>query len=248
MSSGLSTPLRALKRVIFLVREKTIRRPSVREVSYDQRHWDILREKRAEAIALMKRLRHFEPVVHGSLARGDVHAGSDIDIVLLQEVPSYAVEIALGSHTMRREIVQATPWHLIKGQIYIHEDVSVTFPLVKPSPLEEQFYYFGGCLDLDRLEAGERTSGIDKRLMLIEPTERGHVEYSVIGREASAAKKVGVSLQMVKERVDVLTRRDRVGRTGIYLRRILEPDQSFEDVLRDLASRDPNLKRRVAKL
>ncbi len=81
--------------------------------------------------------------------------------------------------------------------------------------------------------------------MLIEPTETGHLEYSIVGQEAAAARKVGVSLQMVKERVDVLSRRDRVGRTGIYLKRILEPDESFEDVLRNLASRDPNLKRRV---
>ena len=234
-----------MRQVLVLVREKTVRRPSIREVVYDQTRWAILREKRAEAASLMRRLRHVGPVVHGSIARGDVHAGSDIDIVLLHQVPSYAVEIALGSSPMRREIVQATPWHLVKGQIYLHEDISVTFPLVKPSPLEEEFYFFGGCIDLDGLEKGERVCGIDKRLMLIEPTETGHLEYSIVGQEAAAARKVGVSLQMVKERVDVLSRRDRVGRTGIYLKRILEPDESFEDVLRNLASRDPNLKRRV---
>ena len=217
-----------------------------RIVRYDASRWKILQQKRNLAKPIIRKIAGYDPIVHGSLARGDVHKASDVDIVLTQPTPSYAIEISLGSmETLRREIVQATPWHLIKGQIYIDDDVSVVFPLVKPTPLEEQFYAFGGALNLKSLEKGLRTPGIDKRLMIIEPNKDGHVETSIVGQEAIAAKKIGVTLEMVKERVDVLSRRDSIGRTGVYLKRALSPDESFEDVLRRLASRDPNLKRRA---
>jgi len=230
-----------------LVREKTVSRPVTRIVRYDDSRWEILRRKRELAKPIMRSLSEFGPIVHGSLARGDVHAGSDVDIVLLQEIPSYAVEMALDREPLRREIVQATPWHLIKGQIYLDHDISLVFPLVKPTRLEEQFYAFGGVLDLKGLEEGRRVPGIDKRLMLIEPTEEGHVESSIANREAQAARRVGVGLRIVRERIDVLSRRDTIGRTGVYLKRGLNADESFEDVLRRLASKDPNLKRRVPR-
>jgi predicted nucleotidyltransferase len=228
-----------------LVREKTVVKPARRSIAYDQSRWEILREKREVAKPIMRALDNHSPIVHGSLARGDVHAGSDVDVVIDRPVPSYRVELALRDYTFaRREIVQATPWHLIKGQIYIEDDLSVTFPLVKPTPGEEQFYRFGGSLDLESMKKGRRVPGIDKRLMLIEPTEEGHVETNVVGMESRAAKLIGIGLATVKERVDVLTRRDSIGRTGVYLTRALSPDQSFEDVLRFLASRDTNVKRR----
>lgn len=230
-----------------MVREKTVSRPVTRIVRYDASRWETLRRKREVAKPIMRRLSGFGPIVHGSLARGDVHAGSDVDIVLLQEVPSYSVEMALDRQPLRREIVQATPWHLIKGQIYVDDDLSVVFPLVKPTPLEEQFYAFGGALDLKGLEKEKRVPGIDKRLMLIEPTEEGHVESSIANREAYAARRVGVGLRIVKERIEVLSRRDNIGRTGVYLKRRLNAEESFEEVLRRLASKDPNLKRRVTR-
>jgi predicted nucleotidyltransferase len=228
-----------------LVREKTVSRPTTRTVRYDQSRWDLLRGKRSIAEPVMRKISRFDPLVHGSLARGDVREGSDVDIVLTQPVPSYTIEISLDDEATQREIVQATPWHLVKGQIYLDDDVSVTFPLVKPTPLEEQFYAFGGAVNLNSVEKGLRTPGIDKRLMLIEPLEDGHRESSIIGRESIAAKKIGVGLEIVKERIDVLSRRDAIGRTGVYLKRSLSPDESFESVLNRLASRDPNLKRRV---
>jgi len=182
-----------------LVREKTISKPTTRMVRYPESHWALLREKRETAKPLLRRLVNHQPVVHGSIARGDVHSKSDVDVVLVQPTPSYAVEIALGDlPILRREIVQATPWHLIKGHIYLEDDVSVTFPLVKPTPLEEQFYAFGGALDVDKIERNLRTPGIDKRLMLIEPVTDGHVETSIIGQEAAAARKVGVGLDIVR--------------------------------------------------
>jgi len=229
-----------------LVREKTVSRPTTRIVRYSESHWALLREKRESAKLLMRRLADHSPYVHGSIARGDVHSRSDVDVVLLHQVPSYVVEIALGElPILRREIVQATPWHLIKGHIYLEDDVSVTFPLVKPTAVEEQFYAFGGALDLEGIESGLRTPGVDKRLMLIEPVADGHVETSIVGQEAVVAKKIGVGLDIVKERIEVLSRRDSVGRTGVYLKRELLPGESFEDVLRRLAAADPNVKRRI---
>jgi len=227
-------------------REKTVSGPERRYVRYDESRWQILESKREIAGDLMGRIPEFGPLVHGSVARGDVHQGSDVDVVITHRVPSYAVEIRLSElGVLRREIVQATPWHLIKGHLYIEDDVSVVFPLVKPRPLEEQFYSFGGALELKSLERGERTPGVDKRLMLIEPREDGHLETSVAGREGEVAKVLGVDLAMVKERVDVLSRRDSIGRTGVYLKRTLSPDESYEGVLRRLADRDANLRRRV---
>ena len=57
---------------------------------------------------------------------------------------------------------------------------------------------------LSQLKAGVRVAGVDKRLMLIEPTEKGHVESSVIGREEFAAKVLGVSAETVLDRVHAL--------------------------------------------
>ena len=44
----------------------------------------------------------------------------------------------------------------------------------------------------------------------------------------------------------MLSRRDSVGRTGVYLKRVLLTGESFEDVLRRLAATDPNVKRRIS--
>ena len=82
--------------------------------------------------------------------------------------------------------------------------------------------------------------------MLIDPVADGHVETSIIGQEAAAARKIGVGLDIVRERIEVLSRRDSVGRTGVYLKRMLSTGESFEDVLRHLGAADPNVKRRIS--
>jgi predicted nucleotidyltransferase len=45
----------------------------------------------------------------------------------------------------------------------------------------------------------------------------------------------------------VLERRADVGRTGIYLHRALAPEESFEQVLAEIAYSDPALRRRMSK-
>ncbi|MEM1600523.1 MAG: DNA polymerase subunit beta, partial [Sulfolobales archaeon] len=76
--------------------------------------------------------------------------------------------------------------------------------------------------------------GVNKQLILIIPTEFGHVEYPVIGYEGYVAKVVGISVETVRERVEVLSRRDRVGRTGVYLKYFLRADEGFDEALSTL--------------
>ncbi len=102
-----------------------------------------------------------------------------------------------------------------------------------------------GEADLSQLQADVRVAGVDKRLMLIEPTEAGHVESSIIGREESVAKLLGISAETVLDRVHALTRRDTVGRTGVFVKRELGPDESFEGVLKKLVEANPAVRRRL---
>jgi len=84
-------------------------------------------------------------------------------------------------------------------------------------------------------------------LTLIVPTPSGHVESAVMGREEQVAKVLGVSPEIVKERVRVLTRRDAVGRTGVFLRSLLGPNETFEERLKWLTDRNPAIRRLMAE-
>lgn len=224
----------------------------VTEVIYNEERWQIFERLRARALEVMKTLvKHgFNPIVHGSIARGDVDKGSDVDVFVPYVVPSYQIELALrelGSGPVKREIVMATPWQLPKAHAYLEEDRSVTFPLVEPRRLELEFYHFGGAAEIEQVQQKTRMAGVDKRLMLIEPTPRGHLESRVIGKEAEVAKRVGVSLELVRERVKVLTRRADVGHTGVFLQRELAPDENFETVFKRLVEGNPAVKLRLRK-
>jgi len=223
------------------------RSADIREISYDEERWRILSELRKRAQEIMDILESagLKPIVHGSVARGDVDESSDVDVVLPYVLPSFKVELALqsaGLDFLRREIVMATPWQLPKAHLYIEDDRSVTFPLVKPKKNELEFYYFGGAVETDKLKRGTRVAGIDKRLMLIEPTTAGHVESPVRGNEASAAKIVGVGLDIIRERVQVLTRRVEVGHTGIFVKRNLASEENVEQIFKNLVGENPDMK------
>ena len=217
------------------------------EIFYDEERWQLFRELRGYASRLMEGLAAggFDSLVHGSVARGDVDEKSDVDVFIPYIAPSYKVELTLhdaGFRPIKREIVMATPWQLPKAHIYIEDNRSVTFPLVKPKQMELEFYSFGGSVNLERVKEGVRVPGVDKRLMLIEPTLKGHIESPVVGREAEVAKRVGVGLDIVRERVQVLTRRADIGRTGIFVQRALAPGESFEEVFRRLVAENPEMK------
>ena len=102
-------------------------------------------------------------------------------------------------------------------------------------------------MDLEQVEREVRVAGVDKRLMLIEPTPEGHVESPVQGREAEVAKIVGVGIAIVQERVKVLTRRANIGHTGIFIKRELAPHESFESVFRELVKNNPSIRLRLKK-
>jgi len=227
------------------------RRPEVlhdiRVVTYDEAHWRLLSRLRQRAIDIMHKIESsiaVPPLVHGSLARGDVSESSDIDIIIRQPVSSYRLELALGP-SLQRELVQATPSMVLKGHLHLEDNTVVSFPMFRLRPREEEFYHWGGAIDLKGLESEERVPGVNKRLVLIEPASYGHTEHGVIGHEQEIAKRLSVSTEIAKERVRVLTRRDSVGRTGVYLKRPLEESESFEEVTKQLQDNDPALRRTI---
>jgi hypothetical protein len=230
--------------------KKPLLRAERLEVKYDENHWRLLNRLRKEAIEIMTALEKFSifSIAHGSLARGDVTEESDIDVFIPDVVSSFMVETALersGIPISRRVLVQATPTYSIKAYIEIDEGRSVSFPLSKLRKTEREFYQFGGEATLEMLKREERSPGVDKRLMLIEPTSEGHIESSIIGRENEVAKILGISVETVQNRVHALTRRDRIGRTGLFIERELLTDETFESALKELAERNPAVRRRL---
>ncbi|MGC8679331.1 MAG: nucleotidyltransferase domain-containing protein, partial [Fervidicoccaceae archaeon] len=208
------------------------------------------REKRKRAERIMRALVNLNApfVLHGSVARGDVHERSDIDIAFLEPLPSYLVEISLekiGEKIYERKIVQATPASSPKAYIVLdpEELVVVSFPLVKLQPRELEFYKFGGAIGLDELIRDFRIPGVNKKLELVRPVEVGYVLSSIIGKESEVASMLRISIDTVMERVRVLSRRDEIGRTGVYINESLLPGESFEQRLKELAERKPALRR-----
>jgi predicted nucleotidyltransferase len=228
------------------------KRPEVlhdsREVSYDDSRWNTLQRLRKRTLEVMQQIESTgaTPLVHGSVARGDVTDSSDIDIIIPHAVSSYRLELVLGP-PLHRELVQATPSMILKGHIYLEGDVVVSFPMFKLMSREEEFYRWGGALDSKAILAERRVPGVDKRLILIEPTDTGHIESGVIGHELNVAKKLGVSIDIARERVRVLTRRESVGRTGVYQTYELKDTESFEEVTKRLHDSDPALRRTIER-
>jgi predicted nucleotidyltransferase len=219
------------------------------EVYYDEDTWRILRAKREKARIFMEKLakNNISSILYGSVARGDVNEGSDIDIFIPQLISSFRIELALEDFDfLERRIVQATPNYAIKGEIVIDEETVVSFPLVKMRERELDFYRFGGCISYEELLSNKRVPGVDKRLMLIIPMENGHREIAVQEMHpSSVAKMLNVSIEVVLERMRVLGRRREIGRTGIYLCEKIPVNESFESALMEIALRDPAVRRRI---
>jgi hypothetical protein len=133
----------------------------------------------------------------------------------------------------------------MKAHIEVSERITVSFPLMQMRRVEREFYRFGGEVSLKQLKAAVRVAGVDKRLMLIEPTVKGHVESSIIGREESTAKALGVAVETVRDRVHTLLKRDAVGRTGVFVKKDLAPEETFELALKKLSEANPAVRRRM---
>jgi uncharacterized protein len=220
------------------------------EVNYEEERWALLKSLRFEALALMRPIysAHMEGIIYGSLARGDVKSDSDIDIFIPSPPAPELIEAILdreGIHASDREIIQATPGYAAKGYIYTEDRRSYSFPLVRLLPAERDFYGFAGSIDLRQLKAEVRVPGVNKKLMLIEPTPKGHVESRVSGREGQVARLLGVSMRIVLERVRTLERRRAVGRTGIYLKHVLDQNEGFSEALHRLSLRRPAVRKRL---
>jgi len=230
--------------------KKAKKRAEYKEVIYTSVHWASLRELREKATWIMAALESFclRTIVHGSLARGDVSATSDIDVYIAEPQSSFLVETALeraGIPCRMRLLIQATPSYAMKAYIELDTGVSVSFPLMYMRKVEREFYKFGGEANLNQLKTDARVAGADKRLMLIEPTAKGHVESSIVGREDDVAKRLGVSVETVLDRVHALLKRDAVGRTGVFIKREITPDETFEQALKKLADENPAVRRRM---
>jgi hypothetical protein len=234
--------------------KKPVRSGDRVEILYSNDLWELLSGKREHAIQIMDCLKRYNirSFIHGSVARGFISQESDIDVVIPYVLPSFSVELALREEFgvnsfQKRELVQATPYHTPKAHISLDELTIVTFPLVPLRSQEHEFYAFGGKLDLNGLKTGKRVAGVDKRLVLIEPSERGHFECPIIGRESEVAKLIGVNISIVEERIRILLRRNEIGRTGTYLKRVLREDEIFEEVFKKITDSDPVVRRRVRK-
>ena len=217
---------------------------------YDAERWNLLGEFRQKSKRIMEALEvfHLESIVHGSIARGDVNKKSDVDVFIPYQPSSFLVETALekaGIPVNRRLIVQATPTYAMKAYIEIDENMSVSFPLMKMRKVEREFYRFGGEVTLENLRKDVRVCGVNKRLMLIEPTKKGHKESTIIKREEQVAKLLGISAETVLDRVHALLRRDEIGRTGVFMERELSSNENFEMALKRLADQNPAVRRRL---
>lgn len=217
-------------------------------ITYAEKDWALLKSKREKALTLLKLFESFKPFVYGSIARGSVHEESDIDLIFLNQIPPFQIEMILeknGITNYYKEIIIATPQDSIRLYIYVSELECITVPLTKLEKNNLQFYDFGGKLDLNQLKQDIRVPGIDKRLVLIKPTLNGHDELSIIGNEHLAAKEVGISIKTVNERKHVLLRREKHGRTGVFFKRQIGASESTEEVLKKLADKNSLVRKKL---
>lgn len=191
---------------------------------YNEPHWRLLRDKRGRAYHLASPLldKGFKVYMYGSLARGDVNPSSDVDLIIFNPVNPVIVLTSLSNSGLvwrRIYIVQATPFHTPKLYIWFDElgKEVISFPLSELSSMESDFFRFGGLLNVEDYVSGLRVPGVDKRLMFIKPVEGGHTGICIIGREGWVAGELGISESVVRERVAVLSRRRRHGRTGVFI-------------------------------
>jgi len=75
--------------------------------------------------------------------------------------------------------------------------------------------------------------------------ERANIETSIIENEAYASKFLGINIEIAHERVRMLLRRSKHGRTGRFIELELKSDENFESVLKRYATKYPSLRKRL---
>lgn len=230
------------------LRRTHVEKYTEREVIYSEDHWSLLQEKRAIAEEIMRYLlrNNITPYLFGSVARGDIHRDSDIEIIIFEHSLLTYVDIILAQKydIIEREIIQATPRAAIKVIFRLSDLVEIVVPAVPLTKIEHEFYRYGGLIEPPQAyNYRKRVPGVNKRLCMIIPTERGHMEWSIIGRESEVIRILGVSPELIEERKRVLMQRDARGRTGVYLSVKVDPDEDIYSILRRIRDRDPAIKR-----
>ena len=217
---------------------------------YDINDWALLEQKRKKAKDLMEIFvkEGLNPFIYGSVARGNVHKFSDIDIIFLQQIPSYKIEYVLGKNgynTYVKEIIMATPHDSLKLNIYLSELECITLPLTKMDNKSIEFFDFGGKINFEQLKLNLRVPGIDKRLVLVKPNQKGHEEISVIDNEILVSKETGISIRSINERIKVLLKREKYGRTGVFLKRQLQQNETPEEVIKKIARKKSIIRKKI---
>lgn len=228
-------------------KEKILRDHS-KTITYSETHWNLLREKRKRAKYLLNMFKGLNPYIFGSIARGDVNKNSDIDIIFPYPIPSFKIEYILNKNGITkyfREIIMATPKDTIKLYIYLSELESITLPINRLNKRYSEFYDFGGKINLNELKMQIRSPGIDKRLVFIKPNPQGHEEYSILNNEALVAKELGINIETILERKRVLLKREKYGRTGVFLKRKLDVNESTEVILKELANKKSIIRKKL---
>ncbi|MCR8432976.1 MAG: DNA polymerase subunit beta [Candidatus Korarchaeota archaeon] len=225
-----------------------MRNTEITEIMYSEEHWKLLRSKRDKGVSILTFLSHhgLNPFIFGSVARGDVHKDSDVEIVVTNHKALSQIELLLLNNFNLEEkiIVMATPRSAPKVYFNINLEVTVAVPAVPLNKSEYEFYSFGGKIQLpEAADFRKRVPGVNKKLCLVLPTRYGHKEYSIIGRESEVARILGISIQTVIERETMLLRRRRAGRAGVFLKVYLEPYESTEKELAKLQDSNPAVRR-----
>ena len=233
-----------------MARTKIIKHQDPEFVVYNEDRWSRLKYLRDQAVPILKALAEHQLTgnVFGSVARGDVSETSDLDIFISEFVPSFKMDLALrlsNFEIIGKEISMATPSSVVKGTYYLGNDISISIRLTEFTSSPFQFYIFSGYVNLEEIIEEKRVPGVSKALLVIEPTKEGHKEYSLLGNEYEARNLLNIEEKMLEERIRVLTKRDKYGRTGLFLKVNIHPEDSFEDKLQELADKNSLIRRRL---
>ncbi len=218
-------------------REKVIRDVGREFHHYNDEERNLLSHFRKKTIHVLENLEYnkIKAFVHGSVARGDVNSSSDIDVHIPIQIPSFKLDLIDDFKFASRRIMMGTPNSTIRGLLSVHDNLTISFPLSAPTEREDEFYLFSGLLYLEDLLLNKRTAGVTKQLLLVEPENDGYWISSLKAYKKKAIQLLSISQRMIDERIRVLSRRDKIGRTGLLVDYSLNPEENFEHALKNLA-------------
>ncbi|MFX0124305.1 MAG: nucleotidyltransferase domain-containing protein [Candidatus Hodarchaeota archaeon] len=230
-------------------REKIVRHVEREFHRYTEDEWTLLKNLRIRTIKILRILKQagIRAFVHGSVARGDISDSSDIDIHIPVQIPSYKLDLIDDLQFTDHRIMMGTPNSTIRAVLSLQDDTNISFPLCPPTEREDEFYRFSGYLYLKDLNLNRRIAGVTKKLLLIEPEEEGYWFSSIIANRKKAIQILSLSQRMIDERIRVLSRRDKIGRTGLFLDYSLSPVENFEQALKSLADRNVIVRRMLKR-